>query len=637
MLSLDNLGLDFGGRTLFTGVSLRVNDGERIGFVGRNGMGKSTLLRVISDQQSASRGAVSKQKELRIGYFNQDLLAYESSDSLFEVVATAFGDAYASLKRLNELYMKSADLTEDETNLMYELQEKVEHADAYRIEPEVKKILVGLGFTDEEMDKSYKLFSGGWRMRAMLAKCLLERPNLLMLDEPTNHLDLPAIQWLEGFISRYEGAVIIVSHDKAFIDGSCNKIWELEMQKITEYTGNYTKFEQLKAERLELLIAQQKNQEAWFKEQMRFVERFRSKASKARAVQSRLKLLDKVERIEVEEGSSRSLGFKPMAAERAGREVVKVENLQKSFGERVIFTGADAVLERGDKVALIGPNGQGKSTLLKCIAGNHTFEGGITLGHNVSYSFYAQHQLEDLDPKNTIWDEVTQKTLMTDQEKRNLLGAFLFGGDDITKRVSILSGGERARVAMAIVMAQGNNFLMLDEPTNHLDIPSVEQLAEALQVYNGSLLLVSHDRDFLKEVANKVWFLEDGKIRVFDGTYEEFEEINGKDFWTAKTRTTSAVQKPTESKAATSTTTSSNNSNRNEQKKLEKRQHEIEQLIASIEHDLATTREKLEKACYESNNQKITEYTDHANALDAQLIELMDEWETVCSAINNAG
>jgi ATP-binding cassette subfamily F protein 3 len=310
----------------------------------------------------------------------------------------------------------------------------------------------------------------------------------------------------------------------------------LDRQRITDYTGNYSKYEVTKAERLELLMAQAKNQEAWFKEQMRFVERFRSKASKARAVQSRIKLLEKVERIEVEDGPSRSLAFKPVAVERAGKEVVRLKGVKKAFAEKIIFTGADAVLERGDKVALIGPNGQGKSTLLKVISGEIPYEGESILGHNVRFSFYAQHQLDVLDAKNTIWDEVTRGTLYTDQEKRNLLGAFLFGGDDIDKRVSVLSGGERARVAMAIVMAQGANFLMLDEPTNHLDIPSVEQLGDALQAYNGSYVVVSHDRDFLREVSNKVWYLDGGKVRVFDGGYAEFEELYGAEFWATKSK-----------------------------------------------------------------------------------------------------
>jgi ATP-binding cassette subfamily F protein 3 len=629
MLSLDQLGLDFGGRTLFDDASLRINGGDRIGLVGRNGMGKSTLLRVIANQQMPSRGSVAKQKNLKIGYFNQDLLAFESDRSLFEVVATAYGNAYDYLLELEALYSKTTDFTEAETDRMYFLQDEVSRLDAYRIESEVKKTLVGLGFTDQEMEKVYRQFSGGWRMRAMLAKCLLERPDLLMLDEPTNHLDLPAIQWLEQFIARYEGAVMIVSHDKAFLDGSCNRIWELDRQRITDYTGNYSKFEITKAERLELLISQAKNQEAWMKEQMRFVERFRSKASKARAVQSRLKLLDKVDRIEVEEGGNRTLAFKPVAVERAGKEVVRLQKIKKSFAEKVIFTGADGVLERGDKVALIGPNGQGKSTLLKVISGAHDYDGEVVLGHNVRYSFYAQHQLDVLDAKNTIWDEVTRGTLYSDQEKRNLLGAFLFGGDDIDKRVSVLSGGERARVAMAIVMAQGANFLMLDEPTNHLDIPSVEQLGEALQAYNGSYLVVSHDREFLRDVSNKVWYLEDGKVRVFDGGYAEFEEVFGSDFWATKSKNS---EKNADKNPANQTTESSKNATNSKKEnnmpsKNQSNIKDIELTISNLESHITTLEMEMAKASENGDINIINELNCQYVAAKSQLEIHYQEWE----------
>lgn len=629
MLSLDQIGLDFGGRTLFEEVALRVNQGDRIGLVGRNGMGKSTLLRIIAAQQTPTKGVVSKQKNLKIGYFNQDLLAYESDRSLFEVVAQAFGSAYDYLLELDALYNKGTDFTEKETDRMYYLQEEVQRLDAYRIESEVKKTLVGLGFSDAEMEKTYRQFSGGWRMRAMLAKCLLERPDLLMLDEPTNHLDLPAIQWLEQFIARYEGAVMIVSHDKAFLDGSCNRIWELDRQRITDYSGNYTKYEVTKAERLELLMAQAKNQEAWFKEQMRFVERFRSKASKARAVQSRIKLLDKVDRIEVEDGPSRSLAFKPVAVERAGKEVVRLKEIKKAFGEKIIFTGADAVLERGDKVALIGPNGQGKSTLLKVISGGMDYDGESILGHNVRFSFYAQHQLDVLDSKNTIWDEVTRGTLYSDQEKRNLLGAFLFGGDDIDKRVSVLSGGERARVAMAIVMAQGANFLMLDEPTNHLDIPSVEQLGDALQAYNGSYVVVSHDRDFLREVSNKVWYLDGGKIRVFDGGYSEFEELFGAEFWATKSKNVQNSEGVSEKgKVTDSVDKSEKNKKINESaNQTSSKKESIERTIFELEEHIS----EAEKALIENANNPDFEVLNQLNARLREVIKQRDdayaEWE----------
>ena len=397
--------------------------------------------------------------------------------------------------------------------------------DGYNIHHKTEEILQGLGFANADLTKAYKLFSGGWRMRVLLAKMILMHPDVLLLDEPTNHLDLPSIEWLEKYLQHYPGAVVIVSHDRYFLDRMVTKVVELYQQQLHFYTGNYSFYETEKAQRIDIQKKAFDNQQDYIRQQEKFVERFKAKASKAAAAQSIVKRLDKLERIEDVELERPNMRINFSVEKQPGRVLCTLKHVSKSFGEIKIIENTGAEIDRGDKVALIGANGKGKSTLLRIIAGTEQFQGDRVWGHNVTESFYAQHQLEALNINNTVLDEMKEsRSGKTDLELRSLLGCFLFSGDDVEKKIKVLSGGEKARVALAKTIVSKANFLLLDEPTNHLDIHSVDLLIEALNKYEGSIVLVSHDRYFISRIANKIWEIEDHKIREFKGTYAEWED-----------------------------------------------------------------------------------------------------------------
>ncbi|MEY4629164.1 MAG: hypothetical protein RLZZ595_1490 [Bacteroidota bacterium] len=407
------------------------------------------------------------------------------------------------------------------TDLLHEM----DVLDGYNIDHKTEDVLHGLGFKQEDLSRPYKQFSGGWRMRVLLAKMILMQPDLLMLDEPTNHLDLPSIEWLEKYLIHYQGAVVIVSHDKFFLDRMVNKIVELYQRKLNIYTGNYSYYEKEKVVRMEMQQRAFENQQDFIRQQERFIERFKAKASKAAQAQSVQKRLDKIERVEEASIERPNIRINFSVDKMPGKVICSLKNLSKSFGPIQIANGADAEIERGDKIALIGANGKGKSTILRIIADRETFEGERTWGHNVDESFYAQHQLEHLRLDNNILEELqTAGSKKTDMELRTVLGCFLFSGDDVDKKIKVLSGGEKARVALAKTIISKANFLMLDEPTNHLDMHSVDLLADALDNYEGSLILVSHDRYFISKTANKIWEIVDGKIVEFKGGYTEWVE-----------------------------------------------------------------------------------------------------------------
>jgi ATP-binding cassette subfamily F protein 3 len=394
---------------------------------------------------------------------------------------------------------------------------------------------------DAELQNPYSSFSGGWRMRAMLAKCILEQPDVLMLDEPTNHLDLPAIQWIEQYLTTFEGTIIVVSHDRHFLNRICNKIIEIENRRITTYTGNFEEYIEQKSEQGELIEKAYKNQQDKIRQEERFIERFKAKASKAKAAQSRMKLLEKVERIELPEGEAAAMNIKLQVSTQPGRRLYELKNVNKSFPHIELIKEAEAAIERGDKIALIGANGKGKSTILRILFGSEPFEGSRTVGHNVKTAFFAQHQLESLKAENNILDELSySSTQKTEMELRAVLGAFLFTGDDVFKKIKVLSGGERSRVALAKIIISDANFLLLDEPTNHLDMQSVEILIQALQNYEGSYIAISHDRYFLSQIANKIWWIDEEKsMRNYGGTYDEYE------VWRAAQQVTAKANKNT--------------------------------------------------------------------------------------------
>ncbi|MBL0184088.1 MAG: ATP-binding cassette domain-containing protein [Chitinophagaceae bacterium] len=526
LLGLQNVTFEFGARTIVEDATWHIQPNERIGLIGYNGTGKSTLLKVLTGQYSPAKGTVEKGRETTIGFLHQDLLSFDTEDSILEVAMGAFERVKQLEKEIEEIG-KKLEATGDES-LAHDYADRLHEMDVldgYNIHHKTEEILQGLGFANADLQKPYKLFSGGWRMRVLLAKMILMHPDVLLLDEPTNHLDLPSIEWLEKYLQHYPGAVVIVSHDRYFLDRMVTKIVELYQQQLHSYTGNYSFYETEKALRVDIQKKAYENQQDYIRQQERFVERFKAKASKAAAAQSIVKRLDRLDRIEDVEIERPNIRINFSVDKQPGRVLCTLKHVSKSFGNLKIIENTGAEIDRGDKVALIGANGKGKSTLLRIIAGTEPFTGERIWGHNVNDSLYAQHQLEALDINNTVLGEMQgSRSGKTDLELRSLLGCFLFSGDDVDKKIKVLSGGEKARVALAKTIVSKANFLLLDEPTNHLDIHSVELLIEALNKYEGSIVLVSHDRYFISKIANKIWEIEDHKIREFKGTYKEWED-----------------------------------------------------------------------------------------------------------------
>ena len=526
LLGLQNVTFEFGARTIVEDATWHIQPNERIALIGYNGTGKSTLLKVLTRQYLPSKGTVEQGRETTIGFLHQDLLSFDTEDSILEVALGAF-ERVKELEKEIEAIGLELEKTGDET-LAHDYSEKLHELEilgGYDIHHKTEEILQGLGFSNESLHKPYKNFSGGWRMRVLLAKMILMHPDVLLLDEPTNHLDLPSIEWLEKYLKNYQGAVVMVSHDRYFLDRMVNKVVELYQQKLHFYTGNYSYYETEKALRVDIQQKAYENQQDYIRQNEKFVERFKAKASKAAAAQSIVKRLEKLERIENVEIERPNMRINFSVEKQPGRVLCTLKNVTKSFGELVIMKDTGAEIDRGDKIALIGANGKGKSTLLRVIVGSEEFTGDRIWGHNVDESFYAQHQLEALNLNNNVLDEMREsRSGKTDLELRSLLGCFLFSGDDVDKKIKVLSGGEKARVALAKTIVSKANFLMLDEPTNHLDIHSVDLLIGALNNYEGSIVFVSHDRHFVSKIANKIWEIEDHKIIEFKGTYAEWED-----------------------------------------------------------------------------------------------------------------
>src|SRR6187399_348731 len=524
LLGLQNITFEFGARTIVEDATWHIQPNERIGLIGYNGTGKSTLLKVLTGQFLPNKGTVEKGRETTIGFLHQDLLSFDTEDSILDVAMGAF-ERVKQLEKEIEGIGKQLELTGDE-NLAHDYSEKLHELEVlggYDIHHKTEEILQGLGFTNESLHKPYKNFSGGWRMRVLLAKMILQHPDVLLMDEPTNHLDLPSIEWLEKYLQHYPGAVVIVSHDRYFLDRMVTKIVELYQQELHFYTGNYTYYETEKALRIDIQKKAYDNQQDYIRQQEKFVERFKAKASKAAAAQSIVKRLEKLDRIENVEMERPNMRINFSVDKQPGRVLCTLKHVSKSFGDLVIMEDTGAEIDRGDKIALIGANGKGKSTLLRVIVGSEEITGERIWGHNVEESFYAQHQLEALNIENSVLDEMKEsRSGKTDLELRSLLGCFLFSGDDVDKKIKILSGGEKARVALAKTIVSKANFLMLDEPTNHLDMHSCDLLIEALNKYAGSIILVSHDRYFISKTANKIWEIVDHQVKEFKGGYEEW-------------------------------------------------------------------------------------------------------------------
>ena len=525
----DKISKSFGGRVLYSNATLQLNAGERWALVGPNGAGKTTLLKIIMGLESADEGTVTFAKDATLGYLEQETELMGDRTALNEVIESAH-EIKQWEKKVNDLSIKIAETPEGATLNKYledyaHAMERFERLGGYELESRARQILAGLGFPVEDFDKPAKEFSGGWQMRISLSKLLLRRPDVLLLDEPTNHLDLESVQWLERFLSSYDGTVLLVSHDRSFMDACVTHVAALENRMLVTYTGNYSGYLHQREENLEQLRAKRAAQERDIAHMETFIERFRYKPTKAKQVQERVAKVEKIrEELVVLPEQSHHMHFRFPEPPRTGDTVISLEGVAKSYEDNFVYDNVDLKLYRGDHVALVGPNGAGKSTLMKLIAGKLKPDAGqISLGQNVTEAYYAQHQLEELNPANTVLAELdTVAAGWTTSEERRLLGAFLFHGDDVEKRVNVLSGGERARLALAKMLVSPDPLLLLDEPTNHLDIDSVDVLEKALVDFPGTIILISHDEHLVRAVANKVVDVRDHKVTVYDGNYDYF-------------------------------------------------------------------------------------------------------------------
>jgi len=582
MLTLNELAFDFGGRVLYRDVNWQIKPGERIGLVGQNGTGKSTLLRIITNEYQPTEGSLSKAKDCTIGFLNQDLLSYESNESIYHVALQAFDKALQLQKEIDEIMDRlEFDHSDEVLNLLGNKQEEFEALDGYNIQFKTEEILEGLGFKTADLQRPLHEFSGGWRMRVMLAKLLLQNPKLLLLDEPTNHLDLPSIEWIEEYLQSFEGCVIIVSHDREFLNKMVTKIVEVANKRVYQYTGNYSKFLELKADRDDLQQRAFDNQQQFIKQQEKLIDRFKAKASKATMAQSRMKMLDKIERIEEVQNDESVMNLRFKVRTQPGKILVTLKNISKQYGEQVIFDKASAQILRGDKIALIGANGKGKSTLLRIIDQSEALDAGeVEIGYNLEKTFYAQHQLESLNINNDILEELAQMgSKKLESELRSILGCFLFSGDDVYKKIKVLSGGEKARVALAKTLVEEANFLLLDEPTNHLDIQSMNILIQALQQFEGTFITVSHDRYFISQIANKIWWIEDDVIKEYEGTYDDWK------YWMAKREKTRVIEAKAAEVAKPAVKTTLNPTD-TDTKTIEKQKKQLQQQLNDIEKEI---------------------------------------------------
>jgi len=636
MLSINNLSYFIGGRPLYENANLHIKPKDKIGLVGQNGTGKSTLLKIINGDYQPSSGEVQKAKDCTIGFLNQDLLSYQSDDSILNVALAAFKETLQLQIEIDEVLRKmETDYSEEIINRLAFLQERFEANEGYTIKAKAEEVLEGIGFKTSDLEKPLRTFSGGWRMRVMLAKLLLEKPSLLMLDEPTNHLDLPSIQWVENYLKTYEGAVVVVSHDQTFLNNCISSTVEVASQTLTLYAGNYAFYKEEKVERMEIQQNAYENQQQMIKQTEKFIERFRAKASKSNQVQSRIKALGRLDKVHEVVSDEVSVNFKFKFSKQSGRDVVILDQVSKAYGDHVILKKTSARIERGDKIALIGANGKGKSTLLRVIDGSEKTSGERIEGYNVIKSFFAQHQLEALTLDNEIIQEMSQAgSAKSEMELRGVLGCFLFTNEEVFKKIKVLSGGEKSRVALAKTLISESNFLLLDEPTNHLDFQSVNILIQALQQYEGTFVTVSHDRHFIKGVANKIWYIEDQEIKEYLGTYAEYEVWKANQVEVKSVAPTVKVQKKEVVKVAPK--------NNEEIQQAKRELKKLEESLAKIESEfekLESQKEKLETQMADptlyADEEKAQQTQKSYQEFETRLDRLNAEWESLVDQISS--
>lgn len=638
MISLNNLSIQYSGNFLFDHISFNINEKDRIGLVGKNGAGKTTLLRVIAKLQSPESGDVATPKDLTIGYLPQEKI-HTSEKSIYDEALSAFSEIYTLERKIAQLNKQLAERTDYESEDYMDLVKKLNvFTEQYNIsggntiEADTEKILLGLGFKREEFNNSMKKFSGGWQMRVEIAKILLRKPDLILLDEPTNHLDIESIQWLEDFLSKYHGAVIIVSHDRAFLDNITNRTIEISLGKIYDYRASYTEYVKLRDERIENQAAAYNNQQKQVQQIEQFIERFRYKASKARQVQSKIKMLEKMDTVKIDEVDETTIHFYFPLAPHSGKIVLEAENAGKTYGNKEVLKNNNFIIEKGAKVAFVGRNGEGKTTLVKMINEEIPFEGQVKKGHNVKIGYYAQDQAQQLDTSKTVFETIDDIAVGDVRKRvRNILGSFLFSGETIEKKVKVLSGGEKSRLALACLLLEPVNLLILDEPTNHLDMVSKDILKNALIRFDGTLIVVSHDRDFLQGLTDRVYEFRNKNIKEHKGDVYNFLEQRKLDSLDELNKKN--LKKVAENKNP------SNNKSKNlwlKKKEHEKKTRRISNTIKQCEMEIHNLEQELERMNLvlknpQENNKKINEmdiFTKY-EVSKTKLEEKMNQWETL--------
>lgn len=635
MISVDQLVVSFGGFELLKKISFLVTPKDRIGLAGKNGAGKSTLLKIIAGQQEPSEGSVVVPKDIRVGYLPQHM-AVADSHTVFEETKKAFDEILQiknQIDHINHQIATREDYESDEyMNLITqvtELNDRYQLVGGGNFEAEIEQTLMGLGFKRNDFSRATSEFSGGWRMRIELAKILLQKPDVFLLDEPTNHLDIESIQWLEEFLRNYSGAVVLVSHDRAFLDAVTNRTIEISLGRIYDYKANYTKYLELRQEHRETQLAAYKNQQKLIEDTEKFIERFRYKATKAVQVQSRSKMLEKLERIEIDEEDNSKLNIRFQPPERSGTIVVDCKHLTKKYGNLLVLDDIHLMIERGEKVAFVGKNGEGKTTLARIILNELEYEGGLKIGHNVKIGYFAQDQAQRLDENLSVLETIDQIAVGDVRTKiRDILGAFMFSGEDVEKKVKVLSGGERSRLAMIRLMLEPVNFLVLDEPTNHLDMRSKEILKQALASYEGTVLVVSHDREFLDGMANCIYEFKDRKIKQHLGGIYDFLRRKKLESMKELERKSPSNQ-PAEKKEKV--LVNDNQLSYGERKEINKNISRLEKQIEKSEEKITSLESELE--AYDKKMANPSNLEDHRifeeyDQLKAQLEKVMSEWET---------
>lgn len=635
MLNIHNLSVSFGGEYLFEEISFRLNGGDRVGLIGKNGAGKSTLLKLLSKDMPYDTGTIAIEKDIKIGFLRQDI-DFEQGRTVLDEAYQAFTEIKALELRLDEINHQLAERTDYESEifhqLMVDLNDVTNHYEilgGYNYQGETEKILLGLGFKRTDFDKKTDTFSGGWRMRIELAKLLLQSNDVLLLDEPTNHLDIESIIWLEQFLKNYAGAVVIVSHDKMFLDNVTNRTIEISLGRIYDYNKPYSKFLLLRNEIKEQQLNAQKNQEKEIQQAERLIEKFRAKSTKASMAQSLIKKLDKIERIEVDEDDNSVMNVRFPVSITPGKVVTEIENLSKSYGNNHVLEKINLLIERDSKTAFVGQNGQGKSTLAKIIVGELKYDGHLKLGHNAQIGYFAQNQAEYLDGSKTILDTMIDAANETNRSKvRDILGSFLFRGDEVEKFVKVLSGGERNRLALAKMLLQPFNVLVMDEPTNHLDIKSKNVLKQALQNFGGTLILVSHDRDFLQGLTNKVYEFKDRKIKEYLGDIDFYlEQRKVEDFRAIEKRQSEPIRKAVNAeKNGSFQDQKAVKSLKNRLSAVESSISDLEKQIAEIDHDLLMD--------YDNTISK-PNFFDTYQKKKKELEKQMKNWEAITLELEN--